>query len=200
LPICTAGSTAALIERSHREGVHSETDGRQRPLGVAALEDKWFQQAVVTILNQIYEEDFRGFSYVPARRSQHQALDALYVAITRKKVNWILDCDIRAFSIIYRTIAPKVRPTSRCRPPNSPLIQIWLKAGVLEEGEWKDTEMGYPAGIGGFAVACEHLSALRVRPLVDVWRRSVREAMSFSYGTPTTMFSDSSTWLTQTDF
>src|SRR5215472_5221323 len=73
-------------------------DGRQRPLGVAALEDKVVQQAVVTILNQIYEEDFRGFSYgFRPGRSQHQALDALYVAITRKKVNWILDCDIRGF-------------------------------------------------------------------------------------------------------
>jgi len=66
-------------------------DGQQRPLGVAALEDKIVQHAVVTILNQIYEEDFRGFSYgFRPGRSQHQALDALYVAITRKKVNWIL--------------------------------------------------------------------------------------------------------------
>ena len=73
-------------------------DGRQRPLGVAALEDKVVQHAVATILNQIYEEDFRGFSYgFRPGRSQHQALDALYVAITRKKVNWMLDCDIRSF-------------------------------------------------------------------------------------------------------
>ena len=73
-------------------------DGRQRPLGVAALEDKIVQQAVVTILSEIYEEDFRGFSYgFRPGRSQHHALDALYVAITRKKVNWILDCDIRGF-------------------------------------------------------------------------------------------------------
>jgi RNA-directed DNA polymerase len=73
-------------------------DGRQRPLGVAALEDKVVQQAVVTILNQIYEEDFRGFSYgFRPGRNQHKALDALYVAITRKKVNWMLDCDIRSF-------------------------------------------------------------------------------------------------------
>src|ERR1700676_1982098 len=73
-------------------------DGRQRPLGVAALEDKVVQQAVVTILNQIYEEDFRGFSYgFRPGRNQHQALDALYVGITRKKVNWVLDCDILGF-------------------------------------------------------------------------------------------------------
>ena len=73
-------------------------DGRQRPLGVAALEDKIVQQAVVTVLHQIYEEDFRGFSYgFRPGRSQHQALAALSVGITRKKVNWVLDADIRGF-------------------------------------------------------------------------------------------------------
>ena len=73
-------------------------NGRQRPLGVAALEDKVVQQAVVMILNQIYEQDFRGFSYgFRPGRSQHQALDALSVGISRKKVNWVLDCDIKGF-------------------------------------------------------------------------------------------------------
>jgi len=73
-------------------------DGRQRPLGVTALEDKIVQQAVVTILNQIYEEDFRGFSYgFRPGRSQHQALDAVSVGISRKKVNWVLDADILGF-------------------------------------------------------------------------------------------------------
>src|SRR6202158_6067946 len=73
-------------------------DGRQRPLGVAALEDKIVQQAVVTILNQIYEEDFLGFSYgFRSRRRQHQALDALSVALTERKVNYVLDADIRRF-------------------------------------------------------------------------------------------------------
>jgi hypothetical protein len=73
-------------------------DGRQRPLGVAALEDKVVQQAVATILNQIYEEDFRGFSYgFRPGRSQHQALDALTFALKRRKVNYVLDADIRGF-------------------------------------------------------------------------------------------------------
>ena len=73
-------------------------NGRQRPLGVAALEDKVVQQAVVMILNQIYEQDFRGFSHgFRPGRSQHQALDALSVGISRKKVNWVLDCDIKGF-------------------------------------------------------------------------------------------------------
>jgi RNA-directed DNA polymerase len=73
-------------------------DGRQRPLGIAALEDKVVQQAVVTILNCIYEEDFRGFSYgLRPGRSQHQALDALYVGMMRRRVSWVLDADIRGF-------------------------------------------------------------------------------------------------------
>jgi len=101
------GRLADLHSRVHRGAYRAQPsrrvyipkpDGRQRPLGVAALEDKVVQQAAITILNQIYEEGFRGFSYgFRPGRSQHQALDALYVAITRKKVNWILDCDIRAF-------------------------------------------------------------------------------------------------------
>jgi len=75
-----------------------KADGRQRPLGVAALEDKVVQQAVVTILNQIYEVDFKGFSYgFRPGRSPHQALDALTVGIQRKRVNWVLDADIRGF-------------------------------------------------------------------------------------------------------
>jgi RNA-directed DNA polymerase len=75
-----------------------KADGRQRPLGIAAVEDKLVQQAVVTILNQIYEVDFKGFSYgFRPGRSPHQALDALTVGIQRKKVNWILDADIRGF-------------------------------------------------------------------------------------------------------
>ena len=76
----------------------AKEDGRRRPLGVAALEDKIVQQAVVTILNQIYEEDFLGFSYgFRPGRSQHQALDALSYALLRKRVNYVLDTDIRGF-------------------------------------------------------------------------------------------------------
>ncbi len=75
-----------------------KADGRQRPLGIAALEDKIVQQAVVTILNQIYEVDFKGFSYgFRPGRSPHQALDALTVGIQRKRVNWVLDADILGF-------------------------------------------------------------------------------------------------------
>ena len=77
-----------------------KADGRQRPLGIAALEDKIVQQAVVRILNEIYEVDFRGFSYgFRPGRSPHQALDALNAGLRRKRVNWILDADIRDSSI-----------------------------------------------------------------------------------------------------
>ena len=123
-------------------------DGRQRPLGVAALEDKIVQQGVVTILNQIYEEDFRGFSYgFRPGRSQHQALDALSVGISRKKVNWVLDCDIRGFfdNLSHEWLLTFVQHRVADRRILR-LIQKWLKAGVMEEGEWKDTTMGTPQG------------------------------------------------------
>ena len=96
------GRLADLHSRVHRGAYRAQpsrrvyipkADGRQRPLGIAALEDKIVQQAVVTILNEIYESDFLGFSYgFRPGRSQHQALDALTVGITRKRVNWLRPC------------------------------------------------------------------------------------------------------------
>ena len=87
-----------------------KADGRQRPLAVAALEDKIVQRATVAVLNPIYEEDFRGFSYgFRPKRGQHDALDALVVGITSTKVNWILDADVRSFfdDVSYYTLAFK---------------------------------------------------------------------------------------------
>jgi group II intron reverse transcriptase/maturase len=122
--------------------------GRQRPLGIAALEDKIVQQAVVTILNQIYEIDFKGFSYgFRPGRSPHQALDALSVGIQRKKVNWVLDADIRGFfgSLSHEWMLRFVEHRVEDQRLIS-LIRRWLKAGVLENGEVHPSEEGTPQG------------------------------------------------------
>ena len=123
-------------------------DGRQRPLGVAALEDKIVQQAVVTILNQIYEEDFLGFSYgFRPGRSQHDALDALSYALLKKKVNYIVDADIQGFfdnldkSWMIQFMEHRVADPRILR-----LIRKWLKAGVMEEGQWSEPQTGTPQG------------------------------------------------------
>jgi group II intron reverse transcriptase/maturase len=135
-----------------------KADGRQRPLGIAALEDKIVQQAVVTILNQIYEVDFKGFSYgFRPGRSPHQALDALTAGIQWKKVNWVLDADILGFfdnlshEWALKFIEHRVADRRILR-----LIQKWLKAGVSEDGRWSETNQGTPQG----AVA-----SLRIRPV-----------------------------------
>jgi len=152
-----------------------KADGRQRPLGIAALEDKIVQQAVVRILNQIYEVDFRGFSYgFRPGRSPHQALDALHVGISRKRVNWILDADIRGFfdnmshEWTMKFMAHRIADNRVLR-----LIQKWLKAGVSEEGEWSETTAGTPQG----AVISPLLANVYLHYVFDlwieVWRRKV---------------------------
>ena len=146
-----------LHERVHRGSYRAQAsrriymqkpDGRQRPIGIAALEDKIVQQAVVTILNAIYEEDFRGFSYgFRPGRGQQDALDALTVGIVRKKVYWILDLDIRSFfdnlqhDWLVRFVEHRVGDKRVVR-----LIQKWLKAGVVENGRWFQTEEGSRQG------------------------------------------------------
>jgi len=123
-------------------------DGRQRPLGVTALEDKIVQQAVVTILNQIYEEDFLGFSYgFRPGRSQHDALDALSYALLKKKVNYILDADIRGFfDNLDKSWMIKFMEHRVADPRILRLIRKWLKAGVMEEGQWSEPQTGTPQG------------------------------------------------------
>src|SRR3984957_15598996 len=152
-----------------------KADGRQRPLGIAALEDKIIQQAMVRILNQIYEVDFRGFSYgFRPGRSPHQALDALTVGIQRKRVNWVLDADIRGFfdnmshEWTMKFIEHRVADRRMLR-----LIQKWLKAGVSEDGQWSETIVGTPQG----AVVSPLLANVYLHYVfdlwVEVWRRKV---------------------------
>lgn len=125
-----------------------KADGRQRPLGVPALEDKLVQRAVVEVLNALYEVDFLGFSYgFRPGRSPHQALDALATGIHRRKVNWVLDADIRGFfdNLDHGWLAKFVEHRIGDRRVVR-LIQKWLKAGVLEEGRRTPTEMGTVQG------------------------------------------------------
>ena len=142
-------------------------NGRQRPIGIATLEDKIVQQCVVTILNEIYEVDFRGFSYgFRPGRSPHQALDALSVGIQRKRVNWILDADIRGFfdqmshEWTMQFVQHRVADRRILR-----LIQKWLKAGVSEDGEWSETKKGTPQG----AVISPLLANLYLHHVFDLW-------------------------------
>jgi group II intron reverse transcriptase/maturase len=125
-------------------------DGRQRPLGVTTLEDKVVQRALVLVLNCIYETDFLGFSYgFRPGRSPHNALDALYVGIKRRRVNWVLDADIRGYfdaishEWLVKFIEHRVADRRVVR-----LIQKWLSAGVREDGEWMRSETGTPQGGG----------------------------------------------------
>jgi len=144
-----------------------KSDGRQRPLGIAALEDKIVQQAAASILNQIYEEDFLGFSYgFRPGRSQHHALDALSVGLTRKKVNWVLDADIRGFfdninhEWMVKFLQHRIADARVLR-----LIQKWLKAGVSEQGQWSGTKVGTPQG----AVISPLLANVYLHYVLDLW-------------------------------
>jgi RNA-directed DNA polymerase len=142
-------------------------DGRQRPLGIAALEDKIVQRAVVQVLNAIYEEDFLGYSYgFRPGRGQHDALDALAVGITSTKVNWILDADISGFfdsvshEWLIRFVEHRVGDSRILR-----LIRKWLKAGVMDDGNLVPTEVGTPQG----AVASPLLANIYLHYAFDLW-------------------------------
>jgi group II intron reverse transcriptase/maturase len=153
-----------------------KADGRQRPLGIAALEDKIAQYAVGTVLTQIWEEDFLGFSYgFRPGRSQHEALDALWVGIVRKKVNWIIDLDIRSFfdklqhDVLIRFVEHRIGDQRIVR-----LIQKWLKAGVMEEGKWTEAEEGSPQG----AVISPLLANLYLHYALDLWAQTWRKKLA----------------------
>ena len=148
-------------------------DGKQRPIGIAALEDKIVQYAVVQLLTQIYEEEFLGFSYGfrPERRV-HDALDAIWVGITRKKVNWILDADVRNFfgeldhQWLLKFLEHRIGDPRILR-----LVRKWLRAGVSEEGEWSRTVVGTPQG----SVISPMLANIYLHYVLDLWVQEWRK-------------------------
>jgi group II intron reverse transcriptase/maturase len=149
-----------------------KADGRQRPLGVTALEDKIVQRAAVEVLSAIYETDFLGFSYgFRPGRSQHQALDALYTGLRTRKVNWVLDLDIRGFfdglshEWLVKFIEHRIADRRVVR-----LIQKWLNAGVLEDGKRIPVEEGTPQG----GSASPLLANVYLHYVFDLWVQAWR--------------------------
>lgn len=168
---------ADLCDRVHKGGPYHplpsrrryipKADGKQRPLAVAALEDKIVQRAVQEVLNAIYEEDFLGFSYgFRPRRNAHDALDALMVGIGQRKVNWILDADIQTFfdtvsqDWLVRFLEHRIGDVRMLR-----LIQKWLKAGVLEDGVLTVNETGTGQG----SVISPLLANVYLHYVFDLW-------------------------------
>jgi RNA-directed DNA polymerase len=163
----------AYRARPSRRAWILKSDGRKRPLGIAALEDKVVQYAAGKVLSQIWEEDFLGFSYgFRPGRGQQDALDALWVGIVRKKVNWILDLDIRSFfdklqhEWLVQFVEHRVGDRRVVR-----LIQKWLKAGVVEDGKWFQTEEGSPQG----SVISPILANLYLHYVLDLWAKAWRK-------------------------
>jgi len=144
-----------------------KADGRLRPLGIAALEDKIVQRAVGVVLSQVYEADFVGFSYgFRPGRGQHDALDALWVGLMRTRVNWVLDADIRGFfdtldhEWLMQFVAHRIADRRVLR-----LIRKWLQAGVSEDGQWSATSVGTPQG----AVISPLLANVYLHYVFDLW-------------------------------
>jgi RNA-directed DNA polymerase len=147
-------------------------DGRLRPLGIAALEDKIVQRAMAEVLNAIFEEDFLGFSYgFRPGRGQHDALDALWVGIDSTKVGWVLDADIQGFfdavdhEWLIRLVEHRIGDRRVIR-----LIRKWLKAGVSDEGQVTATERGTPQG----AVISPLLANIYLHYAFDLWAHQWR--------------------------
>jgi RNA-directed DNA polymerase len=172
----------SLLERVHRgsyrarpskRAVIPKEGGKLRLLGIAALEDKLLQGAIVEVLNAIYEEDFLGFSYgFRTGRSQHNALDALAVSLTRGKVSWVLDADIRGFfdaidhDWMISFLEHRIADQRVLR-----LIRKWLKAGVLEDGQRMEKGVGTPQG----ATISPLLGNIYLHYVLDLWAHKWRQ-------------------------
>lgn len=159
--------SGAYQARPSRRAYIPKTDGRSRPLGIASLEDKVVQRALVEVLNAVYEVDFLGFSYgFRPERGPHDALDALAVGIERKKVNWVLDVDIRDFFTsmdqdwLEKFLEHRIADRRVLR-----LIRKWLAAGVIEDGQWSPTRQGSPQG----ASASPLLANVYLHYVYDLW-------------------------------
>ena len=150
-----------------------KANGQQRPLGITAVEDKIVQQSVAWILEAIYENDFLGFSYgFRPGRGQHNALDAVYIAITTRRVGWVLDADITKFfdtvehGWLKRMLKERIADRRLLE-----LIERMLKSGVVDEGVWTGTEVGTPQG----AVISPILGNIYLHYVLDLWAHRWRQ-------------------------
>ncbi len=142
-------------------------DGQQRPIGIASLEDKVVQKAIVWVMHCIYEQDFVGFSYgFRPGRSQHQALDALVVALKGNKVNWVMDADVEGFfdaidhEWLIKFLEHRIGDQRVLR-----LIRKWLTAGISDDGQWSTSTVGTPQG----AVISPLLGNVVLHYVFDLW-------------------------------
>ena len=154
-----------------------KADGRQRPIGILVLEDKIVQRATTEVLNAVYEKEFKGFSYgFRPKRSQHKALDALYIGLMRKRVSWVLDADIRGFfdtidhEWMMKFLGHRINDKRLLRH-----VAKWLKAGVMDEGTLTQNEEGTPQG-GSISPL---LSNIYLHYVLDLWVEQWRKRHAY---------------------